>query len=253
MQTLHGNTFVTLPPTGPDVSAWQPYVDFAKVREVGGHSFAYIKATEGEGYLSPTFAAHWKAANDVGDLLVGAYHFARWLGDPVRQAEFFARSVGELREGHLPPVLDLEWISKVKTPPPSVLVPWALKFLEACERLFNRWPMLYTGPSFWRYNLLPLGSAALDLTSWPIWLASYTGTAKPLALKGATKWAAPLDNPLVSQTGDNLWTIWQHTGKGRCPGVTDGQGNLVNCDLNVFAGTLGELRRWAMVTEAFAA
>lgn len=229
--------------TGPDISGWQPHVDFGKVA-AAGHAFVYIKATEGDGYVSPTFKAHWRSAMAT-TMKVGPYHFARWLGDPMRQAFHFGRTVGELVPGNLPPVLDLEWISKVKTPPASVLVPWAIKFLETCEQVFGWWPMLYTGPNFWRYHLLPLGQAALDLTSWPLWLASYTGTAKPLAMRGATTWAGIDDDVNVSPTGDGLWTIWQHTGKGRCPGITDSKGNLVNCDLNIFAGNDNDLRRLA--------
>lgn len=79
--------------TGIDVSAYQPHIDWRAVA-AGGDSFAFVKATEGASYVSPTFREQRDGAKAAG-LLVGAYHFARWeRDDPEAQAEHFARTIG---------------------------------------------------------------------------------------------------------------------------------------------------------------
>ena len=50
---------------GIDVSAWQTHIDWRKVAEAG-HAFAFVKATEGAGYVSPTFREQQKLKNSQG-------------------------------------------------------------------------------------------------------------------------------------------------------------------------------------------
>lgn len=167
--------------TGIDVSDYQPFVDWLRVAN-DGHAFAYVKASEGRGWRAKHFARHWKGAKAAG-LLRGAYHFGRWedsadvVADARTEAEWFFRVVGPLGPGDLPPILDLEWISG-QSRNPRELVRWTRAFLERAEELFGRWPMLYTGPSFWRYCLLPANAEALELLSWPLWIVDYTGGPK---------------------------------------------------------------------------
>lgn len=75
------------PITGIDVSAWQPRIDWAKV-VAAGHRFAYLKATEGERYVSPVYREQAAGAKAAG-LLVGAYHFARPDADATDDADRF--------------------------------------------------------------------------------------------------------------------------------------------------------------------
>lgn len=218
--------------TGIDVSAYQPRIDWPKVA-AAGHSFAFVKFTEGNGWLSKYAKAQWHHAKAVG-LLRGAYHFARWDtdGDPIDdardEATHFADTVGPLAPGDLPPVLDLEWITGEKRDPDELLL-WALTFLEETERRFGRLPIIYTGPSFWRWCLLPdKRDRSLELTRYILWQVDYTGDTRPM--KGAEDWD---------------WTFWQHTGSGQCPGIVDSKGRPAKVDLNRFAGTLAELRALA--------
>lgn len=215
--------------TGIDVSAYQPVIDWAKVADAG-HLFAFVKFTEGNGWIS-TFARKQRSEAKAAGLLVGAYHFARWEtpGDPaadaIDEARFFFDVVGPLGPGDLPPVLDLEWITGKKRKPAEVLQ-WALAFLAEAQRLFGRSPIVYTGPSFWRYCVLPGGPEAKRLAHFTLWIVDYGGKKEPRAMKGV-EWP---------------WHFWQHTGSGSCPGIPG------KCDLNRFAGTLDDLRALACLS-----
>ena len=213
--------------TGIDVSPYQPVIDWQAVASAG-HSFAFVKATEGNGWTARTFATQRDGARAAG-LLVGAYHFARWEtpgapeADAIDEARHFFRVVGELSPGDLPPVLDLEWITGQRRLSDE-LVRWALAFLTEATRLFRRSPIVYTGPSFWRYCLAPARKqAALPLTGYTLWAADYVSRLAPRAMHGS-EWP---------------WHFWQHTGSGSCPGVKG------KCDLNRFAGTMDDLRALA--------
>src|SRR5262245_61075050 len=58
---------------GIDVSGYQPNTDWAKVKGAN-RKFAFIKATEGTGYVNPYFDHDWKGAKQNG-ILRGAYHY----------------------------------------------------------------------------------------------------------------------------------------------------------------------------------
>ena len=203
--------------TGIDVSAYQPHIDWDAVH-AAGHRFAYIKATEGEGYRSPTFKAQWNGALAAG-VLVGAYHFAQPDQDAWDDAARFVDDVGDFGHGRLAPALDIETTNGLA---PADLVRWCRSWLERVEELTSTWPVIYTGPNFWRHRLLPAGAPAHELTSWRLWQAQYADALSPMRL-------APAWRPL----------IWQHTGSGACPGI-DGR-----VDLNRFLGSEDELRQLA--------
>lgn len=201
---------------GVDVSQYQREPDFAACASAG-YSFAIAKATEGAGWTDKTFARNWQAIRAAG-LIRGAYHFGRPASDPIKQADHFAKVMGPLGPGDLPPALDLEAHDDLK---PLALVEWTIAFLEHIEAITGRWPMLYTGPGFWQRRLKPAGDAALKLTSWPYWTAQYHERPEP----DARPWAR--------------WTIWQHSGHGKVPGFSG------DVDLNRFNGTLDDLRTLA--------
>jgi lysozyme len=73
-----------------DLSHWEAWVDFAQARAAGGAAII-LKATQGTGFVDPTFASRAVGANASG-LLPGAYHFFD-TSDPTAQAGYFlARS-----------------------------------------------------------------------------------------------------------------------------------------------------------------
>lgn len=233
---------------GIDVSAHQPYIDWQKVAE-SGQRYAFIKATEGIRYSSPTWWRQVEGARAAG-LLVGGYHFARWeLDNPERQAEHFARML-EILLGppQLPPVLDLEWCSTGKKDPTTgktiyhkrpaaEIAAWAARFLRRLHELTERTPLVYTGPTFVRSYLPKAGKPGWDdmqfVASHPLWVVDYTRGAKA---------------PREVLPGWE-WTFWQWIGNstktaqgGRVPGVTKKDGvTLVDCDRNWFCGSEAEL------------
>lgn len=220
---------------GIDVSAYQTHIDWQRVA-ASGVRFAFIKATEGTGWRSPEWAKQWEGASGAG-LLRGPYHFGRWEHDaPIAEARQFRRVVGELAPGDLSPVLDLEWIKGQRRPADQVSV-WAQTFLAETEQLFQRTPILYLGPSFWRFHVRP-GQGSELLTRYPLWIVDYRQAAKPedLVAKSA---------PTPMHGADWEWDFWQWTGSGRTPGVTDARGKAVSCDRNLFRGSIDELRLFA--------
>ncbi|MCC7542455.1 MAG: hypothetical protein IT379_39925 [Deltaproteobacteria bacterium] len=190
------------PPTGIDVSAWQGQIHWPAVASAG-HRFAIIKATEGVTYRSPQYERDRDGARASG-LYVGSYHFLRWergAASGSAQARHYHDVVGRLSPGDITPACDLEWITGHKRDADEI-VKVVVDFLGECESRFGRWPMIYTGPTFWRYCLAP-AKDELDLTSWPLWVVDYEPPLDPMV--GAASWR---------------WSIWQHTGSGSCPGIS---------------------------------
>lgn len=208
---------------GIDISAWQPKVDFKQVA-ASGFKFVFIKTSEGLTYRSPTLDAQWKSAGDAG-LARGAYHFFHPLEDPWAQAERTVNIVNKLGVGELPIALDFEAYKGISGVKGNALVNPALECMEELERLTGTVPIIYTGPSFWKFRLLP-ADREQDLTQYPLWEASYSSTPKEMPWP-KTKWGTH-------------WTFWQLSGSGRVPGVSG------NCDLNTFAGSVQEL--YALLT-----
>jgi GH25 family lysozyme M1 (1,4-beta-N-acetylmuramidase) len=197
--------------TGVDVASWQhpngAAIDWRQVR-AAGHTFAYVKSTEGTSYVNPYFASDWAGIRNAG-LLRGTYHYARpaWpLSTAVDQARFFASVAGPQNgSGDLPPVLDLEETGGLGA---TDVVNWARTWLEEVRRLTGRDPMIYLGYYFWKDTL----RSTTALAGYRLWLPWYTSAAAP----GATP--APWGG----------WTFWQYTETGRVPGIVG------NADVNRF-------------------
>jgi len=235
---------------GIDVSAWQPHINWQKVA-AAGNRFAFIKSTEGERYVSPTYEeqASWAT---VAGLLVGPYHFARWeLDNPEAQAEHFANRSGDFGRGTLPPVLDLEWCSTGKKDavgktiyhrrPSSELAEWALRWLKRVHADTGRIPLVYTGPSFAAGYLPKGGPLMAELATYPLWTIDYSQADKPDA---EARSLAMEPRPIKGVSWQ--WDIVQWTGKGRVDGVTKAdKTTLADCDRNWFRGTETELRLFA--------
>lgn len=202
---------------GVDVSSWQHLhsrLDWGRVR-ADGNTFAFVKATEGTGYVNPYFARDWAGTVRAG-LFRGAYHFARpRRGNARTQARFFLHVAGHLRgRGDLPAVLDLEVTGGLR---PAALQQWTATWLQTVRRATGRKPIVYTSPEFWR---TALGNTR-RFADYPLWIAHY-GVARPQVPGG---W--------------RTWTFWQGRRDGRVPGIG------VGVDRNAFNGSLAGLRRLA--------
>ncbi len=210
---------------GIDVSYWQSGIDWPKVR-AAGQRFTFVKTTEGESYIDPTFEDNWKGAKQ-GGLLRGAYCFFHPNQDPKKQADRFLSVLKAINDpGELPFILDLEVTDGVAK---DKIITKAKAWLDEVEQAAGRKPMIYSGVSFLETSLSELGggppSWARDYALWIGWYPNqYTPGMSPLMPRGWFK-----------------WTFWQYHAKGTVNGIN----TAVNLDL--FNGTIDELYAFAGV------
>lgn len=195
---------------GVDVSAWQrkwTAEDWQRVAKAG-YSFAFVKAVE-NAFTDAAFAAHWSHAKAAG-LLRGAYGYLH-VGRAVRpQAEVLVDALRTHGAGELPCVVDIETAG---TCTPEQVTDAVCEWIDIVHEATEREPIVYTYASFARQHLL--GEL---LAECPLWIAQY-GVEWPDAVPGWQR-----------------WDFWQHTGRGGVQGISG------HVDLNVYRGTVAELR-----------
>jgi len=192
---------------GIDVSSYQGTVDWRRVK-AAGVVFAFARVSDGLEVLDQRFAENFAAMKRAG-VRRGAYQFFRASADPRAQADLMLATVRPLGLPDLPLVADVETADGM---PPEVLRERLSSWLERIERRTRRRPLVYTSPSM---------GELLDgqLGDYPLWVAHY-GVECPTLPDGWSR-----------------WTFWQHSSDGRVAGVNG------PVDLDLFAGTLRELRR----------
>jgi len=214
--------------TGVDVASWQhpngAPINWTQVRSAG-HTFAFVKATEGTTYTNPWFRRDFDGAGAAG-LYRGAYHYARPrlpLSSATDQARYMVSVTGTLGGGaDLPLVLDLEETGGLGR---ADLAQWARVWLAEVERLTGRPPIVYTGYYFWRDQV---GAPADIGARYRLWLPSYPADPNSTTFR-----------PLVP-SGWATWTFWQYTSSGRVPGIVgDVDLNRFCCDPAGLAGLAG--------------
>lgn len=132
---------------GIDISHYQGSIDWVqlttnKTTKFPIH-FVFMKATEGGDHADDTFPFNFDQAHRYG-FIRGAYHFFSPKTDPLKQADFFIRTV-QLIPGDLPPVLDVETIGK--STPHDLRI--AVKtWLDRIESHYGVKPILYTSYKF---------------------------------------------------------------------------------------------------------
>lgn len=194
---------------GIDVSRWQGTIDWPQVA-AAGYRFAVIRATVGDSYTDPLFAANWEGAKQAG-LLVSAYHVVKPGVAVDRQLTYFMEVLGG-RRPDLPLVLDVETAGGS----PAAVTSHVQECLRQLTQLAGRKPIIYTARWFWDKNVLP-GS---EWAQYDLWVASYT------------------EQPLLP-AGWNTWRFWQYSEKGRVPGIN------AAVDLDGFAGSYEALQAYA--------
>jgi GH25 family lysozyme M1 (1,4-beta-N-acetylmuramidase) len=211
------------PVTGIDVSSNDHSggrsIDWAGQANAGVR-FAYVKATEGVGYVNPYFDSDYHAAKNQG-LYVGAYHFARPdSGNPVGQADYFINNAQWTVDGAtLVPFLDIEWpYASLGLPDcwgltPAQLSTWIGAFVNEVQVRIGRPPMIYTNSNWWN----PCTASDPSFANLPLDIAGYTTSPPPLP------------------AGWNRFTLWQYA-DGPWPG-----------DKDVFNGSLADLAAFAGV------
>jgi GH25 family lysozyme M1 (1,4-beta-N-acetylmuramidase) len=130
---------------GVDTSHYQDGRIDLRAARAEGVQWWYLKATEGTGYVDPTYTKRLRQARQAG-LPVGAYHFARPdRGDAVDEARHFLDTV-DIRDGDMLPMLDLESSEGLTR---AELTLWAGTWVRAVSRqlagrgLTGR-PIIYT-------------------------------------------------------------------------------------------------------------
>ena len=207
-------TGATVP--GIDVSHWQGNINWAKVAGAGKR-FVFLKATDGQDYIDPTFATNRAGARENG-LMVGAYHFARpddSAGDAIKEAQFFVE-VADPKPGHLLPVLDIETNDGLSH---DEMTAWAHRFVMEVRDLTGVMPFVYTSPYGWldRFG----DSRRLARDGAPLWVAHW-GVSSPTLPAG--DWDG------------RGWVVWQHSSTGHVAGIGG------DVDLDVLAGaSLGRI------------
>jgi len=186
-----------------------------------GIDFAICKATEGLTVSDMTFP--WKMTNaKAAGLVTGAYHFFHPADDPIKQAEFFLKTV----EPYMPCLLavDLEFINggEWASLAENVRTDAILRFLLEIKTNVKGLPLVYEGAAFHNQNY-----PKLDLSMYPLWLARYAATPGNLP-------------PFFDK-----WTMWQGSETGTVPGIVDPN----SVDLDFFNGdiqALQALKCWAV-------
>ncbi|MGZ8565979.1 MAG: glycoside hydrolase family 25 protein, partial [Actinomycetota bacterium] len=197
---------------GIDVSHWQETIDWSQVA-ASGQRFAIAKATEGQTYVDPMYAANEAGATANG-IVFGAYHFARpddTTNDAILEADHFV-DVAQLGPGHLIPVLDIERTGGLSQ---TEVTAWILAWLGRVTERLGVKPMIYTSPYGWAERTGDT-TAVADAGYTVLWVAHW-GVSSPTL--PANDWSG------------NGWTFWQYTSCGSVPGIA-------GCvDLDWFAGT----------------
>ncbi len=203
------------PVRGVDVSHHQGEIDW-EILAGQGIRFAFIKATEGSGFVDERFASNFDRALEAG-LRVGAYHFFSYDSPGLTQAENFIQTV-EAGPDMLPPVVDVEFYGdKGRNPPdPAQVWPELDALVDRLTEHYGMSPILYaTGRAYRLY-------IADRYADCDIWIRDVFARPK--------------------LPDDRDWTFWQYTDRARMDGY-DGREPFI--DLNVYRGTIEEFERYA--------
>jgi GH25 family lysozyme M1 (1,4-beta-N-acetylmuramidase) len=192
---------------GIDVSYYQGTIDWDAVA-ADGVEFAFIRVSDGLGYPDSQFANNWQGAQAAG-LLRGVYQFFREDEDPVDQAAYLLAQMGDLGDGDLPPVIDVESTDGAG---PGEIVANVQEWIDHVEAATGRTPIVYTGKYFWQDNV---GSTAF--AGYPLWAAHYGVTC-----------------PDIADQWDD-WTFWQYSSSGAVDGIAG------DVDTNWFNGSWADL------------
>lgn len=201
---------------GIDVSHHQGEINWKKLSkaQIGDEpiSFVFIKATEGKDFLDTNFNENFYQAREYG-LIRGAYHYFKPNVSAKEQALYFLKQV-HLEEGDLPPVLDIEEQGDLT---PDQLQKASLTWLKTVEVRYKVPPIIYTN---YKFKVKYLNTKEFE--RYPYWIAHYY--VRKLAYQGP-------------------WKFWQHTDCGKLSGIR------TNVDLNIYNGSMYDLRRLCLETE----
>jgi lysozyme len=206
---------------GIDISNYQTGINWSLVGQAN-LAYMFIKSTESNYYISPSFRAQWDNSGALG-IPHSAYHFWRGNVDGHVQAAYFLQNSSK---GELPPVIDVEDaynVPQTLTTAQKLYYSTNIRyFLDDVYTAYSQVPIIYTGAWFW--NRLGLLSWAQN---YPGWFATY----RPLDLIGP-----------ILPIGWTNWTFWQHSSNSNVSGFP------YFVDADVFNGSRTEFMNWAGIT-----
>ncbi|WP_159480027.1 glycoside hydrolase family 25 protein [Chryseobacterium sp. 18068] len=168
--------------------------------------FVVMRATMGNRNADKNFDEFWASAKEH-NLIRGAYHFYRADEDPVIQANNFLDNV-KLESGDMPPVLDIEKISKTKSN--KKLIEDLKVWCKIVEETYGVKPIIYTYYHYYKDFLRG------EFDGYPIWLANYNDIPEP--------------------SPEDQWQFWQFTENGIVHGINS------KIDLNIYNGGVWSLK-----------
>ncbi|MEY8566348.1 glycoside hydrolase family 25 protein [Corynebacteriaceae bacterium 7-707] len=200
---------------GVDVASHQhpggAAIDWQSVA-ASGQSFAFIKASEGTGYVNPYFTSDSAKAAAAG-VTPGSYHYAKpGTTDPRAEAQHYAATLATGVQPSLPPTLDLEESGGLG---PEELQNWVRDWIDEIKNRTGRDPIIYTYQNFWINDM----ANTTEFSEYPLWLAYYNPT---------------LPNEIPG--GWNEVTFWQYSSEGQVDGI------YTNVDMNTYYGTDEQLQ-----------
>ena len=202
-----------------DVSHHNGAIDWPAVADAG-IALAFIKATQGAGFVDPAFERNRRAAISAGVLVV-PYHFLD-TSAPDRQAAHFLAAT-DLAAAQ-PAMLDWETAATVAA---MVTIGRAVAGRTARD------PVGY-------YGFAQLQEASPDLSRWPLMLPEYprgmsSGSYASLVQQPPR---LPPGRPAAWNGGSRPYDFHQYAPTGRVAGIA------TPVDRSVWVGTLADLRAW---------
>lgn len=203
-QLLSGSVY------GIDVSNYQAGISWA-TQWNNGKRFAWIKATEGTSYTSPSFSSQYTGSYNQG-FIRGAYHFALpSASSGATQANYFSSHGGGWSgDGKtLPGTLDVEWNPYDQNNPcygktKAQMTAWIKDFSDTYKARWNKYPAIYTSTSWWNQCV----GADFSSTN-PLWVARYASSPGTLPAGWGTYsvWqysSSPIDQDVFNGSATQL-------------------------------------------------
>jgi lysozyme len=207
---------------GFDVSDVQGDIDFTKAH-AAGNAFAVVRVADGDVRDTRYGPGRVKALRESG-LAWFPYYFGRVASQQNNQrngtaeaamAIQLARKAGWGRKSDLPLAYDFETANGQTAPKCAHHL---LQFVDAYRKERGHYPIVYTGPSFWKCVLPHLTASQCDrVRRCPLWIAHWE-VLHPGSL-----------DPWV-----DTWMVWQYSDHGTIAGVT------TKCDTDYFRGSAGD-------------
>lgn len=186
--------------SGMDVSEYQGYIDYSRVREAGVE-VAYIRSSEGTDFVDPYFKINYDNAKANG-IKVGFYHYvtSRSIEEAINEADYFVSII----EGTSPDcklAMDFEYFGGLSN--------WEVNqisqaFLNRVKEISGKDVIIYSDA----YNAISVFDDSLS--QYPIWVADYF-----------------VDEPESNGKWDT-WVGFQYSDIGRIDGING------NVDLDYF-------------------